>query len=642
MLLQLENIARHFPEIDLFEGVCLQVNDGDRLGLVGPNGSGKSQLLGIMAGTVAPDAGRVNLRSRLRVGKLDQEVRVDAGRALFDETLEVFRPLMDLEVEIARLEHEISDHHESDRLDGSLRRYSDAKERYEREGGYSYRSRTEAVLLGIGFARAELDQPCAFLSGGQLNRLGLARLLLEGADLLLLDEPTNHLDLKAVRWLEEYLQAWDRAYVVVSHDRYFLDRVCRGIWEIANRRVNTYVGNYTRFQADRVKRLEQQRKEYESQAEFIQKTQDFIRRNIYGQKTKQAQSRRRMLEKLERVERPTEDARRIRLNLSDVSRSSDTVLVLENLVLGYDAPLVEVPLELTVTRGDRIGILGENGTGKTTLFRALLGQIPPLGGSYRWGRNVSIGYFDQKMETLSASPIQEIRTLDPLAQEGDIRNFLARFGFWDDDVFKPLSALSGGEKNRLLLARLIYARHNVLILDEPTNHLDIASREELEAALDAFPGTLLVISHDRYFLDRIVNRILSVHDGTADFHFGNYSEWEAWESRRSAAREAAAEAARAVPERTPERPRDGAGGDGRPEGLSKNERFRLEAQMAEVETEIAQMEARLSEIERTLQDPSPGMASDAFARLGQEHADTAARLAGLYGRWEELGSRLEP
>ena len=636
MLLQLENISKYFPEVDLFEGVCLQVNDGERLGLVGPNGAGKSQLLGIMAGTVAPDEGRVNLRSRLKIGKLDQEARVEAAGTVLGETLEVFRPLMDLEAEISSLEEAISHSRDTDEAARLMHRYSEAKERYERGGGYSYRARAEAVLLGIGFARAELEDPCSILSGGQLSRLGLARLLLGDADLLLLDEPTNHLDLRAVKWLEGFLQTWERAYVVVSHDRYFLDRVCRGVWEISNRRVSTYVGNYTRFQADRAKRLEQQRKEFEAQTEYVKKTEDFIRRNIYGQKTKQAQSRRRMLEKLDRVERPTEDLRRIRLDLSGAPRSSDTVLVMDDLSVGYGAPLVAIPHAITVTRGDRLGILGENGTGKTTVFRTLLGQLPPVGGAFHWGRNVSLGYFDQKMETLQGTPIQEMRSLDPLAQEGDLRSFLARFGFSGDDVFKPLSALSGGEKNRLLLARLIYSRHNVLVLDEPTNHLDIGAREELEEALETFSGTLLVISHDRYFLDRIVNRILHVHDGTVDLHYGNYTDWEEREARRAAA-EAAGEAPppKAEGRPRPEAPR----GDG--DALSKNERFRLESRLASLEEEIAAHEGRRSEIECTLQDPSAGMASDTFARLGQEHAETGKRLDNLLEEWEAISQRLE-
>jgi ATP-binding cassette subfamily F protein 3 len=640
MLIRLENIAKFYPEVDLFADVCLQVNEGDHIGLVGPNGSGKSQLMSIIAGQVAPEAGKVETRSRLRLGKLDQEVRVDPERTVYEEALTVFDDLVRLEAEMAELEGAISHCPDPSEQQTLLGRYSSVKERYERENGYAFRQRTAGVLLGLGLSEADQQLPCRVLSGGQINRLGLARLLLQKPDLLLLDEPTNHLDLKAVRWLEEFLQAWDRAFIVVSHDRYFLDRVVRQIWEINNRRVTSWVGNYTRYQADRHKRVDQQRREFEQQRQLIEKTEDYIRRNIYGQKTRQAQSRRKMLEKLTRLEKPTEDSRRLSLDLSGVPRSSDTVLVLDHLAVGYGAPLVRFPFALTVVRGDRVGLLGENGTGKTTFFRTVLNQLPPVDGTFHWGRNVSVGYFDQKMDSLSSSPLEEMRRLDPLATDGDLRGFLARFGFGEDDVNKSLSTLSGGEKNRLLLARLIYGRHNVLVLDEPTNHLDIGSREELEEALESFPGTLLVITHDRYFLDRIVRKILWIEDGTADSYLGNYSEWESWRQRRAQA-EASAEAAAASARKSD------SGAAAREEaerrrsaGLSKNERFRLEKQLAELEASIAAAEARQAGIEGQLQEPPAGVSSTELTRLGVEYGAVQKDLERLLAEWEGIGSRL--
>jgi len=634
MLVKLENIGRYFPEVDLFAGVNLQLNDGDRVGLVGPNGSGKSQLLAIIAGETAPDEGRVERRSRLRIGRLAQEVRVDGGGSVRDAALEVFRPLMELEAEIRRLEEALT-HAAPDDLPELMARYGAAKDSYERSDGYAFRARAVAVLHGLGFGDADLDMPCTRLSGGQLNRLGLAQLLLQKPDLMLLDEPTNHLDLPAIRWLEEYLQGWDRGFIVVSHDRYFLDRVVNQVWEIANRRITSWVGNYTRYQRDRHKQLEQQRREYQRQQEFIDKTEDFIRRNIYGQKTRQAQSRRKMLAKLEVIERPTVDTRRIHLDLSGVSRSSETVLVLDHLAVGYGAPLVRFPFEMTVLAGERIGLIGENGTGKTTFFRTILGRLVPAGGSFAWGRNISVGYFDQKMESLTGSPIQEIQLLDPLAAEGDLRTFLARFGFHDDDVFKPLEVLSGGEKNRLLLARLIYGRHNVLVLDEPTNHLDIPAREQLEEALEDYPGTLVVITHDRYFLDRIIQKIIRIGAGTAELFHGNYSELEAWGARRAAApaADAADRPATAARAREPEeRPR--------PAGLSKNERVRLERLLADLEARIEAAEARQTDIERILTEPPSGMVGAELARLGHEFETVGREIEALIREWEAIGERL--
>jgi len=642
MIARLDNIGRYFPEVDLFRGVNLQINEGERIGLVGPNGSGKSQLLGILCGEVHADEGKVEWRSRLRIGKLAQEVRVDPERSVLEETLAVFEPLRALEGEIARLEESISACPDESAMKPLLARYSSAKDQYEREDGYGYRQRTAGVLLGLGFSEADQKIPCSRLSGGQLNRLGLARLLLQQADLLLLDEPTNHLDLGAVRWLEEFLQNWERSFVVVSHDRYFLNRVVRQTWEISNRRVLSWPGNYSQYLEAKRKRLDQQRREFERQQEFIGKTEDFIRRNIYGQKTKQAQSRRKMLEKLELIERPTDDQRQIRLDLSEVPRSPHTVLTLEQLVVGYGAPLVRFPFEMTIVGGERIGILGENGTGKTTLVRTLLGQLPPVMGNFGWGRGISVGYFDQKMDLLTGSPLQEIRLLDPLAAEGDLRSFLARFGFRDDDVFKPLSALSGGEKNRLLLARLIYGRHNVLVLDEPTNHLDVAAREELESALETYSGTVLVITHDRFFLDRIVQRIIWIKDGRADHFLGNYTEWET-HLRNRPAESGVSSGVGSEPSARPSpgsAGRESGGDGGKPGSLSKNERFRYEAQLAEIEADIHRIESRQQAVVKLLENPAPGQNPGDFTRLGQEHQELENQLADLLARWETLGEKL--
>ncbi|MBN2431528.1 MAG: ABC-F family ATP-binding cassette domain-containing protein [Acidobacteria bacterium] len=636
MLVRLDNIGKSYPAADLFHQVQLQINDGDRIGLVGPNGAGKSQLLAILAGQVTPDEGRVEQRSGVTIGKMDQETRVDPSRTLLAETLEVFAPLRALEQEIGRLEETISHTDNPAAADPLLARYSRLKEEFERQDGYSYRQRAAAVLQGLGFRPDDLELPCRILSGGQISRLGLARLLLQKPALMLLDEPTNHLDLAAIEWLEEYLAGWERAFVVVSHDRYFLNRVVQRIWDIGNRRVTAWSGNYARYQTDKHKLIEQQQREYENQQQFIRQTEDYIRRNIYGQKTKQAQSRRRMLEKLERVERPDHDIRDISLDVSGIPRSSDTVLSVNTLVLGYGRPLARLPFEASFVRGDRVGILGANGTGKTTLFRTILGQIPPLDGGYQWGRNVSVGYFDQKMESLQASPLDEIRALDPLAAEGDLRSFLARFGFHGDDVFKPLATLSGGEKNRLLLARLIYLRHNVLVLDEPTNHLDIASREELESALETFPGTIFVVSHDRYFLDRLVNKILWFGAGDVDYYHGGYSDW----THRQAARAAAPGAAVAGPDAPRRKEKEAAPPRREREGLSKNERFRLEQQLTELEEAIAVAEARVSEIERLLQAPPPSLTPGELAGLAREHESLQHELEDRVARWEDLGLKL--
>jgi len=639
MLIRLENIAKSFPELDLFFKVNLQVNDGDRIGLVGPNGSGKSQLLGIIADQVYPDEGSVRSRSGLTVGLMEQETVADANRTLYEETVSVFSNLIKIEKEIAQLEDDISSTTDADRINVLLEGYSSLKDRFECENGYTYRQQTSSVLQGLGFSAEEMEMPCGQLSGGQISRLGLARLLLKRPDLLLMDEPTNHLDLHAIQWLESYLETWDRAFIVVSHDRYFLNRVIRQVWDISNRRVNSWTGNYSRFQIEKRNRVDQQRREYENQRQFINQTEDYIRRNIYGQKTKQAQSRRKILEKLNRLEKPVEDTRNIRLNLSDVPRSSDTVLTVNHLAIGYNRPLACLPLEIPFVRGDRVGVLGGNGTGKTTFFRTILGQIPPLSGSFLWGRNVSVGYFDQKMETLTCSPIEEMRSLDPLAAEGDLRSFLALFGFQGDDVFKPLTSLSGGEKNRLLLAYLIYRRYNTLVLDEPTNHLDIASREELESALETYPGTVFVVSHDRYFLDRLVNKILYFHQGDVHYFYGNYSDWERHLYQDDFTHSRKVTLSARGPKKKSEKTQQ-PGEMKKIVGLSKNERRRLEIRLSELESEIGGIEARQREIEAVLQNPPTGIQSLDLADLAAEHETVQRKLDELVTRWESVSEKL--
>src|ERR671938_817280 len=433
-------------------------------------------------------------------------------------------------------------------LDAVLARYSDLQHEFERQGGFEYAARAEAILQGLGFERDTWATPTEILSGGQKNRLGLARLLLAEPDVLLLDEPTNHLDVAAVEWLEEFLASYKSAYVIISHDRYFLDRACTRIVEVENGKAVSYTGNYSDFLVEREERRDAQMRAYENQRQLIAKTEEFIRRNIAGQKTKQAKSRRKMLEKLERVDAVRPDQSSGNFQLQKVERAGTYVLTVKDASIGYPGRVLAEGISFILRRGECLGIIGPNGSGKTTFLKTALGKLPQLAGEVRWGANVSVGYYAQQLDDLDARNeiIMELRRVAPsTATAGELRSFLARFLFTGDDVYKHVRDLSGGEKGRLPPAQLIHSRVNVLVLDEPTNHLDIPSREALEEALDAYQGTIITISHDRYFLDRVATQILALDGlGGAEHYDGDYTEYHDWKAaqKREALQEAAPKA----------------------------------------------------------------------------------------------------
>ncbi len=435
------------------------------------------------------------------------------------------------------LEHRMAEAPED--LDAVLERYSHLQHEFERQGGFEYAAKAEAILLGLGFGRETWSLETEKLSGGQQNRLGLARLLLAEPDVLLLDEPTNHLDVNAVEWLEEFLASYKPAYVIISHDRYFLDRCCTRIVEIELGRTASYTGNYSDYLVEREERREAQRRAYENQQHLIAKTEEFIRRNLAGQKTKQAKSRRNMLQRMERVEAVPVDQSSGDFRLHKVERAGTNVLTVVEAAVGYPGKLLADDITFTLRRAECLGIIGPNGSGKTTFLRTILNKIPALAGEIRWGTNVRVGYYAQQLDDLDDRNeiIMELRRVAlPSATAGELRTFLAKFLFTGDDVYKHVRELSGGEKGRLALAKLIYSRVNVLVLDEPTNHLDIPSREALEEALDAYDGTIITISHDRYFLDRVATQILALDgEGLAEHYDGDYTEYHDWKAAKRAA-----------------------------------------------------------------------------------------------------------
>jgi ATP-binding cassette subfamily F protein 3 len=547
------------------------------------------------------------------------------------------------------LEHRMADAGED--LEKVLERYSDLQHEFEHEGGFEYAARAEAILQGLGFERDMWSLETEKLSGGQQNRLGLACLLLAAPDVLLLDEPTNHLDVNAVEWLEEFLQEYQSAYVIISHDRYFLDRCCRRIVELENGRASNYPGNYSDYLVEREERREAQQRAYENQQHLIAKAEEFIRRNLAGQKTKQAKSRRNMLERLERLDavRPEQSSGDFRLQA--IERTGNHVLTVNELVIGYPEKMLAQDISFILRRGECLGIIGPNGSGKTTFLRTILKKLDPLAGEVRWGTKVQIGYYAQQLEDLDNRNeiIMEMRRVAPsTATAGELRSFLAKFLFTGDDVYKHVRDLSGGEKGRLALAKLIYSSVNVLVLDEPTNHLDIPSREALEEALSAYEGTIVTISHDRYFLDRVATQILALDGlGGAEHYDGDYTEYHDWKlGRRESAAAMTASSSEpdnlvnvvvapvSVPEEPPAKAKSPVA---KKPGVKIVKKKKPDARTPElIEDEIARAEQRLNEISEQMGTPEVARDAARLIALNEEYQQTESLLRTLYDEWDRV------
>lgn len=507
-VIALENVQKSFADAEILRGASIEIHPRDRVALVGVNGSGKTTLLSILAGQTEPDRGAVHLGRRVRLSYLPQTPRVEEGVTVFSEVMKSFAQLEATEKELRRLETEMGEKAGAE-LDAVIEKHSRLQESFEFQRGHTAEHRAIAVLNGLGFTPSDFEKEVHLLSGGEKNRLALARILLEDSDLLILDEPTNNLDLEALEWLEGFLSKWSRALLVVSHDRYFLDRVASRTVHLRSGSLRPYRGNYSAFVATRTAERQAARKEQRLQEAEIRRTEEFIRRNLEGQKTKQAQSRRKKLEKTERVEVEGEETG-ARFHFQSGIRSGDLVLEANHLEMGYGNETLFSNLTFELRRKERLGIVGPNGCGKSTLLKILTGQIRPQSGSFRTGSKVHPGIFDQDHRDLDPKNtiLDEIHDLDPTQTEENVRSFLGALRFRGNDVFKNIGDLSGGERARVALAKLALGDHNLLFLDEPTNHLDLLTREVLEQSLKDYDGTLVVISHDRYFLDRVTERSL--------------------------------------------------------------------------------------------------------------------------------------
>ena len=664
MLFRLSEVYKSYGTQDVLRGVSLQINPGEHVGLVGRNGSGKTTIFRLVNNEEPPDRGDVIRARGTRLGLLAQHIHFEPGSTVHESALAAFGHLQQIEHEMHELEHRMGEAPED--LDKILERYSDLQHQFEREGGFEYTAKAESILQGLGFDRTTWSLETEKLSGGQQNRLGLVRLLLAEPDVLLLDEPTNHLDVTGVEWLEEFLQSYPAGFVIISHDRYFLDRACRRIIELENGRAASYTGNYSDYLVEREERREAQQRAYDNQQQLIAKTEEFIRRNLAGQKTKQAKSRRTMLAKLERVDAVRADQSSGDFRLRSIERAGNHVLTVDQTTIGYPDKVLARDISFVLRRAECLGIIGPNGSGKTTFLKTILKKIPPLAGEIRWGTKVEVGYYAQQLDDLDDRNeiIMELRRVaSPGATAGELRSFLAKFLFRGDDVYKHVRDLSGGEKGRLALAKLIYSRVNVLVLDEPTNHLDIPSREALEEALDAYEGTILTISHDRYFLDRVATQILALDgEGIAEHYDGDYTEYHDWKaaraSRESASSAAAASEARQVGRgrfaegtaskngRTKSAPTAGGSRRGKTttstDGSKRIKVIKKPRESETIEQEIAESERRLAELSEQMSHPEVARDISKLVAVNDEYKETEARLAGLYDEWERAESSRVP
>ncbi len=625
-ILTAHHVSKSFGAHDVLSDITLSLAHGQRAALVGPNGVGKTTLLHILAGMDEPSGGAVHRARGQTIGFLPQHAdqELDEATTLHDLMRAVFAQLDRLAAHMRELEVALADPAQHD---AAMEKYSKIAEQFEHAGGYTIETRIEQVLSGIGFELGDLVKPVNILSGGQKTRALLARLILLDPDVLLLDEPTNHLDVSAVEWLEATLRDYRGGLILVSHDRYFIDAVADTVWELQGGQIEAYRGNYTDYLLQRDERHERQLKEYERQQEFITKEEDYIRRNIAGQNTRQAQGRRTRLERLKKssdlIMRP-ETRKSMRFNLSPQPRSGDIVLRARNLLIGYQddrKPLLACD-QLFLYRNQRVAIWGPNGAGKSTFLKTVLGQLPPLSGDIELGASVRVGYYAQAHEMLDPNDsmlnaILKVQNM-PVSKA---RSLLGRYLFSGDTIDKPIGTLSGGERGRVALAVLSLEGANVLLLDEPTNHLDLDSQEVLQDALADFDGTLLLVTHDRYLVDALATHVWAIEDNRLVAYEGNYSEFIAQREEAKLRADAAAKtAAQAAKERHKAKP-----------AVDKSAKQR-QRRIAELEAAIAEHETRLSDLTRQIETARP----DRVAALGNEYARLEQEMQALVEEWSEV------
>ncbi len=631
VLLTASNLSKYFGGEDIFADLSFTLYEGERVALVGINGSGKTTLLEILAGGQYPDAGSVHKAGDIRLGYLPQIPDFDPGGTLWEAMEAVFADLQAQERKLRALERAMASSDETER-ERAIAQYGRKLEAFEQAGGFIYEARIGQVLGGLGFEESEFHQPAAHLSGGQRTRALLARLLLERPDVLLLDEPTNHLDIEGIEWLEDQLKGWEGAMIVVAHDRAFLNTIATRVWELTQGRIETYRGNYDAYHQQRQARRAQRQAQYEAQQALIEETEDYVRRYMAGERSSQAKGRLKRLEHLDVID-PVRDNPQIHVDLQTTMRSGDLVLGLYDVQIGYesDDPLVAVG-EAEIRRGECVALVGPNGSGKTSLLRTVLQEIEPLAGQVRIGAAVRIGYFSQIQDHLQPGRTVLQTLLDGgMVSIAETRNFLARYGFRGDTVFKDVSVLSGGERARVALALLTLRKANFLMLDEPTNHLDVDSQEILQDVLQDFNGSILMVSHDRYLIRAVADKVWAIDDTTLHRFNQGYAEYHAWHRSERPTVVAERKQAEARIRRETER---------RAERERERRLARQQEELRRLEAEIHEYEARMETLTAALEAAGREQDVRKVSELGAEYQEVETKVDRMLERWAEVADRL--
>ena len=632
ILMTVQGVSKSFGMKSVLKDISLTLQQGARMGLIGVNGSGKSTLFRLIAGQMEPDEGSISLMRGTRVGMLTQEADIQSDLTVREELSRVFEPVREMERRLRALEEEMAQKHEDEaELSRLSREYARLTDRFEDAGGYEWPSRIQGVLAGLGFARGREDQPASVLSGGEKTRLCLARLLLTQPDLLMLDEPTNHLDLSSIQWLEDTLKKYRGTVLIISHDRYFMNSVCDCMAEISMRRLVQYEGNYDQFTVKRQADIERQIREYKLQQAEIARQQAIIQRyRMYNREKsiRAAESREKRLEKMERLERPV-DEQHVRFSFEARRRTGDDVLKVHGLAKGFEGRRLFENFDLHLRAGDRVAIIGPNGVGKSTLLNIIARKLKADAGEVEFGANVDLGYYEQHQTGLDPEKdvLNELWDAFPRLDLDRVRSVLALFLFTGDDVYKKISMLSGGEKGRVSLCKLMLKRDNLLLLDEPTNHLDMDSREVLEGALEDFDGTILTVSHDRYFINRVADRIIEMRPDGVKEYLGNYDDYLEKKRREEAGLEDAAASGMTKTQLDKQR---------RKERLLRESKKALEKQLEAAEARIAAAEKEIQDLETRMADPELYQRPDEARETARRHAELQAGMDALYEEWEAL------
>ncbi|MCT2876045.1 ABC transporter ATP-binding protein [Lactobacillus delbrueckii] len=635
IIAQGHNLEQRFGAAPIFSKVNFSIENNARIGLVGPNGAGKTTLLKIMTGRQEASQGEFTVNKGIELGYIAQEHDFDEEKSIWEEMLTVFQPLIDQGQQLEKLQYAIADHPEDEDL---LRRLDQAQYNFEQAGGYTYQAEIKSMLNGFNFPEATWNKQIASLSGGEKTRLSFVKLLLKKPPLLLLDEPTNYLDLDTLDWLEAFLKNYPGAILTVSHDQYFLDHLATQIFELQHGELTVFKGNYSQYLAQRELRDQHQEAAYEKQQEEIKREEEFIQKNIVrASTTKQAQSRRKALEKMELVDPPKHKSK-VRIKFDSARPSGKEVLILKDLAVGYPDKTMLKDISFQINKGDRVAIIGQNGIGKSTLLKTVMKQLPVKSGAIKYGASLDIGYYDQELQGIdySKTVIDTIWDRHKDMNEKDIRSILASFLFTAKDIDKQVSQLSGGQRARLTLTVLSMEHNNFLLMDEPTNHLDLDAKEVLEKALADYDGTLLFVSHDRYFINELANKIVVAKDGQAKIYEGNYTYYLNEKAKEeAAAQETAAQEApvvKAVSESKfsyqEQKKRD-------------SEKRKLERQVAQAEKDLEELEAKEQEIQEAMADPA--IAAD-FSKLGPLQEDLTAvqeKISQVSQAWEDASLALE-